>query len=556
MSQIKSDKRQRFAIYTRYSSEMQNDLSLEAQENLCRQEIARRGGAIVKVYSDSAKSGWSLDREGFNELQRDASRGRFDALMLWKFDRLARNHDHAVMIKALLRHEFGMKLHCVDGFSEDDDAGAYGAMMEQMIAVFSAFYSRNLSTETKRGKRQRALNGEFNGSVAPLGYDLIKAVDVTDKNQAGLVINPAISPIILEAFTLYATGEYTDLMIAQFINEQPIIQKMREGQKPVGKETVRDLLQNRLYTGRVPYAETFYTGTLGQGRKTTRNRKEWFEGKHDAIIPDDLFDQCQLVRQALSETIGRRPKQTYLLNDRVYCVHCLINKPHSLADANYGKMRVSNNKRDNNALYRCIARDRGYHKCEQPSIDSQVIDEQVVSFLRELVIPAGVDKRISQAVLRSKDNRIAQHKINELTEKAKRIDYSWESGFISPEEYEQKRNQLVQEIESLRPVDIDMLNEAHDLIKNFGVYWDECNKVDNPIMARKQLLSAIIRKVLVYDKIVVGIALYEHFGVIVDQRPQLQIEISNELRVRRNQKGWARAHPKRERRDLNPRSPP
>ena len=45
--------------------------------------------------------------------------------------------------------------------------------MEQMLAVFSAFYSKNLSSETKRGKRQRVMNGEFNGSVPPLGIPSI-----------------------------------------------------------------------------------------------------------------------------------------------------------------------------------------------------------------------------------------------------------------------------------------------------------------------------------------------------------------------------------------------
>ncbi len=43
-----SQKRIRFAIYTRYSSDMQNDLSLEAQEYRCRQAIADRGGVIVE----------------------------------------------------------------------------------------------------------------------------------------------------------------------------------------------------------------------------------------------------------------------------------------------------------------------------------------------------------------------------------------------------------------------------------------------------------------------------------------------------------------------------
>ena len=75
-----SQKRIRFAIYTRYSSELQNDLSLEAQEYRCRQAIADRGGVIVSVFSDGAKSGWSLERDGFNELRQAAEHHKFDAV--------------------------------------------------------------------------------------------------------------------------------------------------------------------------------------------------------------------------------------------------------------------------------------------------------------------------------------------------------------------------------------------------------------------------------------------------------------------------------------------
>ena len=52
----------RVAIYARFSSEMQNELSLEDQVVLCREEIARRGWRVAGIYTDSARSGWSLDR--------------------------------------------------------------------------------------------------------------------------------------------------------------------------------------------------------------------------------------------------------------------------------------------------------------------------------------------------------------------------------------------------------------------------------------------------------------------------------------------------------------
>ncbi len=110
---------------------------------MCREEISKRGGTVVSVYKDAAQFGWSLDREDFSRLRSDAEQGRFDAIMMWKFDRLARDHTQVTIIKALLRHEYKVKLYCVEGFSEDDDSSPYTAMMEQMLAVFAAFYSKN-----------------------------------------------------------------------------------------------------------------------------------------------------------------------------------------------------------------------------------------------------------------------------------------------------------------------------------------------------------------------------------------------------------------------------
>ncbi|MBK8025771.1 MAG: recombinase family protein [Chloroflexi bacterium] len=76
--------------------------------------------------------------------------------------------------------------------SEDDDDSPYTAMMEQMLAVFAAFYSKNLSSETKRGKRQRAINGEFNGSSCPARIRSRQAAaKATPERPAGTQYQPA-----------------------------------------------------------------------------------------------------------------------------------------------------------------------------------------------------------------------------------------------------------------------------------------------------------------------------------------------------------------------------
>jgi site-specific DNA recombinase len=530
MSSSPSNKRIRFAIYTRYSSELQNDLSLEAQEEQCRRAIAERGGVVVAVFSDGAKSGWSLEREGFLELRRAAESQRFEAVMFWKFDRLARDHQQAVMIKMLLRHEYGLKLYCVEGFSEDDDNSPYTAMMEQMLAVFAAFYSKNLSNETKRGKYQRVINGEFNGSVPPLGYDLIKKSEATEEKPSGLYINPRLAAIVRRAFRLYATGKYSDLAIAEWMNLRPAIQKLREGKLPIGKETIRDLLQNRIYTGYVPYAETRYAGSLGQGKRSNRYRKEWFEGKHQGFISDELYTVCQEVRQDLRRI--RRPPEVvraYILHDRVFCLRCTAQKPTKLADKNYGKMRPSWDPKRGIGWYRCMARDRGYHRCKQPLMLTELADKQVVEELSKLSIPQGFRQRVEEAIRNRVEHEEALRRMAEIEEMVKRIDFSWEKGFLTPAEYTNKRDQLQREIESLIPVQYDDLMEAADLLENFSAYWQACEGVTQPSEARKQLLAKIVDRVFIYDDQVVAISLHGDYGVILDDATVAPFELMQQL---------------------------
>ncbi len=533
-NQDKPQKRTRFAIYARYSSEMQNDMSLEAQIERCQRAIEARGNSVVvDVFRDGAKSGWSLDRDGFNALQKSAERGKFDAVMFWKFDRLARNHEHAVMIKMLLRHEYGLKLYCVEGVSEDDDNSSYGAMMEQMLAVFSAFYSRNLSSETKRGKRQRTLNGEFNGSVAPLGYFLVAVAETITNLPAGLHIDMRAAALVRRAFRMYATGNYSDNDIAIWLNEQPYIQRLRAGKKPIGKEMVRDMLQNRVYTGRVSYAETLYSGTLGEGKKSSRGRKSWYEGKHQGFISDDLFEACQVVRkQHVKYRKTASTMRTYMLHDRVYCARCIANKPPGIADDNYGKMRPRWAERDRYGYYSCLAKSRGYEKCGQKTANVAKIDSQVIDVLSNLNIPEGFEKRVEEAVQANIDNERALKRMEELREIMSRMDERWDMGFFSnPDEYMEKRKALQAEFQALRPVDYDDLIEAADLIRHFRTYWDQCAQTENPDEARQQLVTKIVQRVFVYDHTVIGIALHGDFSIVLNEGKVASQEVIDAITV-------------------------
>src|SRR5262249_10202372 len=82
----------RAAIYARFSSDKQNERSIDDQVALCRALAEREGYTVVEIYEDRAISGAStVNRFGFLAMMRDAKRRRFDVLVTEDVDRIARD---------------------------------------------------------------------------------------------------------------------------------------------------------------------------------------------------------------------------------------------------------------------------------------------------------------------------------------------------------------------------------------------------------------------------------------------------------------------------------
>ncbi|HWU41544.1 MAG TPA: recombinase family protein, partial [Candidatus Acidoferrum sp.] len=80
----------RAALYMRVSSVDQHP---ETQLYDLRQMAAQRGYEIVQEYTDRI-SGARTRRPGLDDLMRDARRGRFDVVLVWASDRIARSVKH------------------------------------------------------------------------------------------------------------------------------------------------------------------------------------------------------------------------------------------------------------------------------------------------------------------------------------------------------------------------------------------------------------------------------------------------------------------------------
>jgi len=88
----------RAAIYARVSTS-NNGQDPRVQTREIREYCERRGWQIAGEYVDAGISGAKDSRPELNKLMSDAHRRRFDAVVVWKFDRFARSVSH--LLRAL-----------------------------------------------------------------------------------------------------------------------------------------------------------------------------------------------------------------------------------------------------------------------------------------------------------------------------------------------------------------------------------------------------------------------------------------------------------------------
>ena len=81
----------RVALYARVSTDAQDP---EVQLSAVRSHAANRGWEIVEEFIDKGFSGAKEKRPGLDRLMRAAWDRKFQAVLVWRFDRFARSVKH------------------------------------------------------------------------------------------------------------------------------------------------------------------------------------------------------------------------------------------------------------------------------------------------------------------------------------------------------------------------------------------------------------------------------------------------------------------------------
>ena len=268
----------RAAVYTRFSSDRQSELSTQAQIRACREYAESNGIEIVRIYSDEAISGTEEKTDSrlqYQTLLEDAKKRAFDMILIHKHDRIARSLEEHVRLAAFLRKEQIPLVAVAQNFGDSIE----GDLAKQIMWVLSDYYSKNLSKETMKGHRETALKALHNGGVPPFGYNVI------DQHY---VINELEAHYVRKMFDCVLNYRgYTELLLE--MEKAGIVGKRG---KPISRTSIHEILRNEKYTGTYLYSQS-----EEQSRELRRSKPNAIriENAFPAIIDKKTFEEVQRI---------------------------------------------------------------------------------------------------------------------------------------------------------------------------------------------------------------------------------------------------------------------
>jgi DNA invertase Pin-like site-specific DNA recombinase len=165
------------ALYTRVST---NDQSVEMQASDLRRYCDQRGFEVYKEYSDQGVSGTKDKRPALDELMADAKKRKFDAVLVWRFDRFARSTKHLITALEEFRH---LGVGFVSFQESIDTSSPLGKAMFTIVSAIAELERAILLERVKAGLKRARENGRILGRPKRLDLDPKELKRMRDKEK-------------------------------------------------------------------------------------------------------------------------------------------------------------------------------------------------------------------------------------------------------------------------------------------------------------------------------------------------------------------------------------
>ena len=432
------------AIYTRVSTieQAEEGYSISEQQDKLKKYCDIKDWKVARVYTDPGFSGSNTNRPSLQQLISDCKNNMFDAVLVYKLDRLSRSQKDTLY---LIEDVFNKNGVGFISLSENfDTSTAFGKAMIGILSVFAQLEREQITERMTLGRVGRAKAGKaMSWANCPFGYIIQKEI---------YEIDPFRAEIVKRIYRDYLSG----------VSITKITQKLNE-EGHVGKNvnwsyrTVRQILGNIVYAGYIKY------------------KNEIYPGLHKPIVSlsDYKKVQVELEKRRITQAQLSNPRPfraKYMLSGLMRCGYCnsvlqiYTTQLKSGVQLHNYKCPSSSPKR--NSHYKRHDFDCGFTLVRKNDVESVVISE-----IKKL--PLNMDKVINNQ--ENKDNvkeiKAIKAELQQVEKKQDKIVDLYLLDNINVDELNKKNDELSKQKENLQKrlnslTDDRKKEKIEDFIKN------------------------------------------------------------------------------------------
>ena len=204
------------ALYFRVSTDEQKErASIETQREFAAQYCKVQEIQVIASYSDDGISGTVpvADRPDGSRLLTDAKSKKFDTILVYKLDRLARSTLEILKVVEALEH-CGVSIKSMtEPFETDSSVGKF---LVSMLASVAQLERDAIRDRSGAGMDRVARQGKWLGGRPAFGYQIV---------DGKLALNPEQAKTVEEIFHMFISGSRMNA-IARHLNAQGVIHPM------------------------------------------------------------------------------------------------------------------------------------------------------------------------------------------------------------------------------------------------------------------------------------------------------------------------------------------
>lgn len=473
------------ALYVRVSSERQADeahYSIPEQLERLKAYCAAKGWTVHKIYTDGGQSGASIERPALANLITDAHNKRFNMVLVYKLDRLSRKQKDTLFLieDVFIKNDIDFT-SVVENL---DTSTPTGRAFIGLLSVFAQLEREQIQERMRMGKEGRAKAGKYHaGSTVAIGYDY---------KDGRLQINEYEAMQIRKIFELRSKG-YGNRQIERYMNEHGYKHKGKNGngyESNWSASTVRRSLTNKIYIGLI------------------KHKDEYFQGEHEPIIDEDLFNSIQpeLQNASIKYSYSKGPnKFKSLLGGLLFCgncggryAHCENTPRHP---ERYGKI----------GYYTCYSRSKRVKQmivdptCKNKNWRMVDLDNIVINEIKKLKYTDGYIDTVKSERVDDTENQSEQIKkrLSQIDSQISKLMDLYSLGTISIDiiqskidpltEEKSKLEQTLHDLQKVKPATLDdetILSLAEQFIEKLSTgTLDEKRALVNTLISKIELLE-------------------------------------------------------------------